>query len=142
MFGSRRARAEVQARLNGALNAALAEQTVRKRLSEMGVVPVGGSADCCRGRSRRNRAPAPDRPPTRSCSSEKSATVRARGCWRPDRGVAPADDLPPKSGKRRSLIRQKNGQSAWHSTCDTKGNQAHSESDTPPTKARAKREKV
>jgi tripartite-type tricarboxylate transporter receptor subunit TctC len=45
MFGPAGLDAEVQARLNGALNAALADETVRKRLSEMGVVPVGGSAD-------------------------------------------------------------------------------------------------
>ena len=42
MFGPARLAPEIQVKLNAALNAALADETVRRRLAEMGVVPVGG----------------------------------------------------------------------------------------------------
>ena len=45
MFGPAGLPAEIQQRLNAALNAALADETLRKRLAEMGVVPVGGAPD-------------------------------------------------------------------------------------------------
>jgi tripartite-type tricarboxylate transporter receptor subunit TctC len=45
MFGPTRLAPEIQAKLNAALNAALADETVRRRLAEMGVVPVGGSPE-------------------------------------------------------------------------------------------------
>jgi tripartite-type tricarboxylate transporter receptor subunit TctC len=45
MFGPAALPANVQAKLNAAVNAALADATVRKRLAEMGVVPVGGAPD-------------------------------------------------------------------------------------------------
>lgn len=45
MFGPPGLPADIQAKLNAAVNAALADEKVRKQLAEMGVVPVGGSAD-------------------------------------------------------------------------------------------------
>jgi tripartite-type tricarboxylate transporter receptor subunit TctC len=42
MFGPAGLPPEIQAKLNAALNTALADETVRRRLAEMGVVPVGG----------------------------------------------------------------------------------------------------
>jgi tripartite-type tricarboxylate transporter receptor subunit TctC len=45
MFGPAALPAEVQAKLNAAVDTALADATVRKRLAEMGVVPVGGAPD-------------------------------------------------------------------------------------------------
>jgi tripartite-type tricarboxylate transporter receptor subunit TctC len=45
IFGPAGLPAEMQARLNAAVNAALADDAVRKRLADMGVVPVGGAPD-------------------------------------------------------------------------------------------------
>jgi tripartite-type tricarboxylate transporter receptor subunit TctC len=45
MFGPAGLPAEIQTKLNAAVNAALADETVRRRLAEMGVVPVGGAPD-------------------------------------------------------------------------------------------------
>jgi len=45
LFGPAGLPAEVEAKLNAAANVALAEEGVRKRLTEMGVVPTGGGAE-------------------------------------------------------------------------------------------------
>jgi tripartite-type tricarboxylate transporter receptor subunit TctC len=45
MFGPAGLPAEIQTKLNAAVNAALADETVRRRLAEMAVVPVGGAPD-------------------------------------------------------------------------------------------------
>jgi len=45
MFGPAGLPAGVQATLNAAVNSALADETVRRRLAEMGVVPVGGAPE-------------------------------------------------------------------------------------------------
>lgn len=44
LFGPAGLPAEIQAKLNAAINTALAEEALRKRLGEMGVVPTGGPA--------------------------------------------------------------------------------------------------
>jgi tripartite-type tricarboxylate transporter receptor subunit TctC len=45
MFGPAHLPAEIQSRLNAAVNSALADEGVRKRLGDMGVVPSGGTPD-------------------------------------------------------------------------------------------------
>jgi tripartite-type tricarboxylate transporter receptor subunit TctC len=45
IFGPAGLAPEVQTKLNAAVNAALADDTVKKRLADMGVVPVGGAPD-------------------------------------------------------------------------------------------------
>jgi tripartite-type tricarboxylate transporter receptor subunit TctC len=45
MFGPAGLPADIQQRLNAALNSALADETLRQRLGEMGVLPVGGAPD-------------------------------------------------------------------------------------------------
>jgi tripartite-type tricarboxylate transporter receptor subunit TctC len=45
MFGPAGLPAGIQEKLNAAVNAALADETIRRRLAEMGVVPVGGAPD-------------------------------------------------------------------------------------------------
>ena len=45
MFGPAGLPADIQAKLNAAVNTALADEKIRKQLGEMGIVPVGGSPD-------------------------------------------------------------------------------------------------
>jgi tripartite-type tricarboxylate transporter receptor subunit TctC len=45
LFGPARLPADIQQKLNAALNSALADETLRRRLAEMGVVPVGGAPE-------------------------------------------------------------------------------------------------
>ena len=45
MFGPAGLPADIQAKLNAALNTALADETLRGRLAEMGVLPVGGAPE-------------------------------------------------------------------------------------------------